>query len=86
MVGYSVDISTTGIRFLHDTELYPGESVTLWTSAQRLTCTVVRCRRLNPCCYEVGGTFLDDDPNFMLPEDVPNAEEQVSEVVREYLN
>lgn len=86
VVGYSVDISTTGIRFLHDTELYPGESVTLWTSAQRLTCTVVRCRRLNSHCYEVGATFFDDDPNFASPEDVPRPEEHVSEVVREYLN
>ncbi|MFA8017111.1 PilZ domain-containing protein [Bremerella cremea] len=76
VVGYSVDISSTGIRFLHDTELYPGEQVTLWTSAQRLTCTVIRCRRLNKSCYEVGASFVDEDPAYDSPQDVASPEQE----------
>lgn len=76
VVGYSVDISESGIRFLHDTELYPGERVTLWTSAQRVTCTVVRCRRLNEMCYEIGASLIDEDPTMEGPQDVANPEQE----------
>jgi len=86
VVGYSVDISANGIRFLHDTELYPGEVVTLWTFAQRLPCTVVRCRRMNGTCYEIGGTFADDDPSIKPPQDVANPKAQSNDVVRQYMN
>ncbi len=76
VVGYSVDISESGIRFLHDTELYPGERVTLWTSAQRITCTVVRCRRLNECCYEIGASLIDEDITLEDPQDVAEPEKE----------
>ena len=76
VVGYSVDISSSGIRFLHDTELFPGERVTLWTSAQQLSCTVARCRRLNANCYEVGASFIDEDPAIEDPQDVSQPEQE----------
>jgi len=86
VVGYSIDISASGIRFLHDTELYPGEQVTLWTSAQRLTGTVVRCRRLNELCYEVGASFVEDDPDVDAPQDVENPEHDNGHGSEDFLN
>ncbi len=86
VIGYTVDISATGLRFLHDTELYPGESVTIWTTVQRLACTVIRCRRLNAHCYEVGATFEEEDPALKTPEAAENQDPTPHSGVHEYMN
>jgi hypothetical protein len=52
-----VDVSRSGASFLHSGELYPGEQVGLWFPTGKLPCTVVRCLRHNPRCYETGILF-----------------------------
>jgi hypothetical protein len=55
---YSCDISRSGVAFLADRELYPLETVRLQIDplGEKRLC-VVRCRRLGPQCFEVGGRF-----------------------------
>jgi hypothetical protein len=48
------DISRQGACFLHIAQLFPGERVELTLSTGRIPYTVMRCRRYNDCCYEVG--------------------------------
>lgn len=59
---YTKDLSRSGISFLHEEQLYPCERLRLWFSSSLLNCTVVRCRRHNERCYEIGATFGKDAP------------------------
>ena len=57
---YSCDISRGGVAFLSDRELYPQENVRLDVEplGEKKLC-VVRCRRLGPQCFEIGGQFTN---------------------------
>jgi hypothetical protein len=48
------DISRQGASFLHVAQLFPGERVELTLATGRIPYTVMRCRRHNDCCYEIG--------------------------------
>lgn len=52
-----VDVSRSGASFLHSSELYPGELPVLWFPTGKIVCTIVRCIRHNPRCYETGVIF-----------------------------
>lgn len=54
---YTKDLSRSGVSFLHEEQLFPCEQLALWFSSSLLNCTVVRCRRYNERCYEIGATF-----------------------------
>jgi hypothetical protein len=59
--GLLSDVSREGVGFLHVQQLYPGEAATVWLSTGKLSCRVVRCRKYNNQCYEIGVVF-DDGP------------------------
>ena len=48
------DISRQGASFLHVAQLFPGERVELTLATGRIPYTVMRCRRHNDACYEIG--------------------------------
>lgn len=49
-----IDISRNGIAFLHESQLFPEEEITLWLPLGKLTYSIRRCRRHNERCYEIG--------------------------------
>jgi hypothetical protein len=53
-----MDVSRSGVGFLHELQLLPRERCELWIEGgRRHTIEIVRCRRLQDRCYEVGGRF-----------------------------
>jgi hypothetical protein len=54
---YVKDFSRGGVAFLDSRQLYPGESLQLWTISGKLSCLVVRCIKHNSHCFEVGAGF-----------------------------
>ena len=57
---YTNDLSRSGISFLHAAQLFPCETVRLHTLATAaFSLTIVRCRRLNDCCYACSCTFAE---------------------------
>jgi len=56
---YSRDLSRNGICILAPEQLYPGEEPLVWLMTGIVRCEVVRCRRINATCYEIGARFLE---------------------------
>ncbi len=52
------DISRKGASFLHIAQLFPGERIELTLATGRIPYTVMRCRRHNDCCYEIGADIV----------------------------
>jgi hypothetical protein len=53
------DLSRRGLSFLHSEQVFPGERVRLaLADTRRMMVEAVRCRKLGPRCYEVGGRFV----------------------------
>jgi hypothetical protein len=56
---YSVDVSRNGVCFLHLEQAYPTEQLQLlFADERKLFVEVMRCRRLQEKCYEVGARFV----------------------------
>ncbi len=55
---YSKDFSLRGCGFVSPIQIYPEEVVRLVLSTLCLTLKVVRCRRLNAHCYDVGSILI----------------------------
>ncbi len=53
------DISRSGISFLHSEQVFPTEQLMLVMPDCKPRCIeVVRCRRINQSCYEVGASYI----------------------------
>ena len=53
-----VDISRTGVGFLHSEQLYPLEQSCLTLhNGKSCTIKIMHCRRLGQCCFFVGAEF-----------------------------
>jgi hypothetical protein len=58
---YSCDISRTGIGFLVDRELFPGETLHVkLPKVGKRKVRVMRCRRVCESCYEIGARFVEE--------------------------
>lgn len=86
VVGYSVNISKSGICFLHDTQLFPGERVTLWTHKGQLTAMVARCMKYNDQCFEVGAMFHLDEPDETGMVETADDVSVASDMIRSFMN
>ena len=53
----ATDLSRSGVAFLHEEELFPGDSPLLWFPSGKVACRVVRCLRHNARCFEIGTVF-----------------------------
>ncbi len=53
--GLLKDLSRTGMGLLYHEQLYPGESISMEFEQRLFEIEVVRCRRLDTACYEIGG-------------------------------
>jgi hypothetical protein len=51
------DVSRGGLAFFHHAQMFPGERPTLWLPTGKRVCTVKRCFRRNPRCFEIGVSF-----------------------------
>jgi hypothetical protein len=52
---YIANVSRDGLAFLHSEPLYPREQMRmLLLNGQMLSAEVVDCRRMGPCCFEIG--------------------------------
>ncbi len=61
---YTKDFSKTGFGFLSDRQFFPGEEVRILLATFWMDIAVRRCRRLGECCYESGGSLLQQhDPS-----------------------
>jgi hypothetical protein len=49
------DLSKTGLGLLCHTQMFPGETFWVQLHDRRLHVRVVRCRKIAPLCFEVGG-------------------------------
>jgi PilZ domain-containing protein len=55
---YVKDISRVGVAILHSEQLFPGEKLRLiFVDGIERTTTVIRCRRIQPNCFEVAARF-----------------------------
>jgi hypothetical protein len=53
------DISRSGVSFLHSEQVFPTEQLMLVMPDCKPRCIeVMRCRRLNESCYEIGANFI----------------------------
>ena len=56
---FTKDVSRGGISFLHGEQLFPGEQMTVVLSDGRSRpVEVVRCRRIEDRCFEIGAKFI----------------------------
>jgi hypothetical protein len=53
----TTDVSRDGVAFLHVSQLFPGEVVSLWFPTGPLACRVMRCLKHNANCFEIGTAF-----------------------------
>jgi hypothetical protein len=53
----ATDVSRDGVAFLHVSQLFPGEVVTVWFPTGKLACRVMRCLKHNAKCFEIGAAF-----------------------------
>ncbi len=51
------DISKSGIAILYHHQIYPGEQFSVYLNGRVINVIAKRCRRLGPCCYEVGAVI-----------------------------
>lgn len=57
---YSKDVSRMGLGLLTPRQLFPSDEIELLLPDQPWVKLIVRrCRRLQPCCYEVGAEFAE---------------------------
>ena len=67
---YTINISCSGLAFVHSEQLFPLERMGMWIPSEKLpSCfgsrteldvEVARCRRINDRCFEIGAHFVDD--------------------------
>ena len=58
---YTKDVSRGGIAFLHSDPLYPMEQMNLaLPDGKSLIVEVVRCRRIQSRCFEIGAVFASE--------------------------
>jgi len=56
---YSVDASRQSVRFLSPIELAPKERVRIrLRNTKEFQIEIVRCRRMDECCYDCGAIFV----------------------------
>jgi hypothetical protein len=56
---YTKDVSRAGLAFLHSEQLYPKEQMALLLPDGRSRAIeVVRCRRIQARCFEIGAIFI----------------------------
>jgi hypothetical protein len=66
---YTKDVSRTGLAFLHSEQLFPAEQVTIllldgrWRAVE-----VVRCRRVQDGCFDIGAVFIAGFRDADTPE------------------
>jgi hypothetical protein len=66
---YTKDVSRAGIGFLHSEPLYPMEQMKLaLPDGKSLIVEVVRCRRIQPRCFEIGAVFATEFRDVDLDE------------------
>lgn len=53
----ATDLSRSGVAFLHEQELFPGDAPVLWFPTGKVACRVARCLRHNARCFEIGTEF-----------------------------
>ena len=53
------DLSKGGIGVLYHEQIFPEERFQLFFQGRIIEVTVVRCRRLNEACYEIGGRVIE---------------------------
>jgi len=59
---YSLNLSRSGIAFLHSQQVYPKQSLCLcFPDGTFIEATIVFCRRVNDNCYECGAEFAERD-------------------------
>jgi hypothetical protein len=61
------DLSKTGLAILYHEQMFPEEQFQLQFRNRLFDVTVVRCRRIAPACYEVGGAI--DSLTTLAPEE-----------------
>ena len=58
---YTKDVCRNGVGFLHSEQLFPMEQLALVLPDGRCRrIEVVRCRRIQPRCFEIGAVFITD--------------------------
>jgi PilZ domain len=57
LAAYTKDVSRQGIGFLSPVQLLPKERVRLCLPKAQLSLEIVRCRRVDPGCFECGARF-----------------------------
>ena len=68
---YTRDFSCAGIGLVSPIQLFPEERVRLVLPTFWLQMRIIRARRLNPLCYDIGGTLIrryGATPNAFEPE------------------
>jgi hypothetical protein len=53
----TTDVSRDGVAFLHVSQLFPGEVVSVWFATGTLACRVMRCLKHTANCFEIGAAF-----------------------------
>ena len=64
----TIDISRSGIAFLHSEQLFPGERVSLWLPVGKRSYVVERCVEHNDSCFEIGAALADNVPEASTTE------------------
>jgi hypothetical protein len=64
----TLDISRSGIAFLHSEQLFPGERVSLWLPIGKRSYVVERCVEHNDSCFEIGAAVADNVPEASTTE------------------
>ncbi len=64
----TIDISRSGIAFLHSEQLFPGEQVSLWLPIGKRSYVVERCVEHNDSCFEIGAAVADNVPEASTTE------------------
>lgn len=54
---HTKDLSRSGVAFFTAMQLYPNETIALWTTGGRLQGKVARCTKRNDSCFEVAAAF-----------------------------
>ena len=69
---YLKDYSRSGVAFIHHEQLYPSERMRLMIPPDKVVAMhgqkdgiieVVRCIRIQDCCFEIGASFVEEKRN-----------------------
>ncbi len=63
---YTADFSRGGCGFLSSIQIFPTERIRLMLPTFWLQLEIVRCRKLGPNCFEVGGVLLSKNQPDLL--------------------